>query len=43
MPDDAAAVVAATHDVALLSRWLDLVATGADDDVTRAIRGAASH
>jgi hypothetical protein len=42
MPEDVAAIIAATHDGASLSRWVVLIATSSPDEVTRAVRGAAS-
>jgi hypothetical protein len=42
MPEDIAAIVAATHDGATLSRWLELIVTSTPEEVTRAVRGTTS-
>jgi hypothetical protein len=41
MPDDVTAAVEATHDDATLSRWLQVILTGAPEDVAGAVRGSA--
>jgi flagellar biosynthesis/type III secretory pathway protein FliH len=42
MPEDVAAIVAATRDGATLSRLLELIVTGTAEEVTRTVRGATS-
>ncbi|MFT3771331.1 MAG: hypothetical protein QM820_38435 [Minicystis sp.] len=42
MSDETAAAIEATHDVAILNRWLDLIATSTPDEILRTIRATAS-